>query len=249
MSNSNRSVLRRLTKLEVIYDDELHHNNLICTRSFLVQTASDSMLAKLDLTMIKKACLYWTECSSPLLSAQISRHGDDRHFVRMRPNELQEFANVELIESDHFFKWVEIMDKEIVTPFRMDKGPLWRMRVIKLSKIANPFGAGAKKKSARIPFQVTANGASSNSRDQTSGNSEYNLVFILTTQMTLGDEPVLFEWFTRFLNILAALLENRKCVEMDQAVNSVVEDLVKLKPAPKSIAKSNTTNLGKIHMS
>ncbi|CAF0897683.1 unnamed protein product [Brachionus calyciflorus] len=85
------------------------------------------------------ACSYWCK-HNPLLQAQIFR-GDankyDRYFVKFYDEEqFNKFDNVELITTSDPKKWKEIMDKEIISPFDLNKDPLWRLKVVKL--VNNP---------------------------------------------------------------------------------------------------------------
>jgi hypothetical protein len=198
-ASAGGGIIRRLTKLEVLYDDELHHNNLISTRAFLIHLAEGH---RIDARLLREACGYWLR-HNPFLCAQIQRGASksetERYFVRMDLAELLKLANVELVETDHYFKWVERMDKEIVTPFDMTRGPLWRLTLVRIVN-SDPFG-------------VTNNCKPPSS--SSSSGSDYNYVFLLSTQNTLGDEPSVFNFFSQLMNILVALLEKKRCPEMD----------------------------------
>jgi hypothetical protein len=210
------SVIRRLTKLEVLYDDELHHNNLISTRAFLLHLAEGH---RIDARLLREACTHWLK-HNPLLCAAVHRtprSNTERYFVRMDLAELLKFANVEWLETDHYFKWMEKMDREVVTPFDMARGgPLWRMSLVKINNDGHPFDlirtpGGGSSAGGPIHFnQPTSSHSSAHS-----STSDYNYVFVLSSQYTLGDEHSIFQLFTELLNIIVALLEKRKCPEMD----------------------------------
>ena len=100
---SSSEIIRKLTKLEVIYDNELHHGNLICTRAFLVDLAGKAVIT---LPLLKQACAYWAK-HNPLLSAEIRRNPmneTDRFFVKMNESDLLPMNNVDIEETDHFIR-------------------------------------------------------------------------------------------------------------------------------------------------
>ena len=144
-------------------------------------------------------------------SSQIERNAlneTERYFVRMDSADLLRFRNVEMLETDHYFKWVEKMDREVLRPFDMLRGPLWRLCVVKISN--NSYHNNHNHQ--HHPQTVASNAA------------DYNCVFILSTQNTLGDEHNMFELFEQLLNLVNALLEGRRCAEMDNNATSAEDD-------------------------
>ena len=101
--------LRKLTKLELIYDNEANYNNSICTRSFLVHLHENEQI---NLNLIKQALFYLVR-RNPILACHIVRtdNENERYFNKLEESEILTFSNVNFIETSYFYKWIEIMDK------------------------------------------------------------------------------------------------------------------------------------------
>jgi hypothetical protein len=202
----NKNIIRKLARQEVLYDNEVHHNNLVLTRVFLIQVAPQRhQLFTLDL--IKQACTFWIK-RHPLLRAEIQRstqEGQDyeRFFVYMDEARAFKLNNVELLEETEDIKWINVMDKDKATLFDMSTGPMWRLKFIKL-RDTDTLG--------------------------------YNYAFLLTTQHPIGDGRNCYEIGVQLLNIVGALLDGRQCAEMDESVVEHplfnVDDLLEQKQIP-----------------
>jgi hypothetical protein len=175
-------IIRKLSKVEIMYDNEVHHNNLVLTRVFLVQVT-----AEVSLDLLKRAATFWAK-RHPFLRAEIKRTPDEyeRYFVHLSNEKAFKFDNVEFLAENETTKWMDIMDRDKATLFNMNEGPLWRLKFIKLAR--------------------------------TEHNLDYNHAFILTTQHPIGDGRNCYEIGVQFLNIVAALLENKTCDEMNENV-------------------------------
>lgn len=195
----NYEIIRKLGKYESYYDYEVSNRNFYLTRSLLVNLTK-GVIGK---DLLKEACKYWAK-RNPLLQAEIFRaenNRNEKYFVTIRNQEdFFNFNNVEIIETYDTLKWKEVMDQEIIAPFDLTKGPLWRLKVIKLI-------------------------------NNDAENIGFNHVFILTSQHSIGDGRSMFTLSIQLLDIIGALIENRKCPEMDSIEQSLfsVEDFIKQK--------------------
>jgi hypothetical protein len=178
-------IIRRLSKLEIIYDNEAFFNNMILARVFLIDVSHGEM----TFDLLRKACTFWIK-RHPLLRAKILRTNieTERFFVELDDSEAFKLDNIEVLNESQSQKWIDIMTRDQKMGFDMNKGPLWRLKIVKLSN---------------------------------SDNLNYNYAMFLTTQHSIGDGRNCYEIGVQLLNILAALLENKTCEEMNE---NVIED-------------------------
>lgn len=124
-------VLRRLGCLEYVFDKQyVFMGLLVQTRSFLV----DIPKGELTLDLLKQACTHWVK-HLPFLGAEIKR--DIEHnkawFVNMNDSDKFNFdSNIELTESENPNEWVRLLETEVDNKFDVNKGHLWRIKVIKI---------------------------------------------------------------------------------------------------------------------
>ena len=132
-------VIRKLGYDESMYDHELMHTNLFVSRIFLLKISKQDAISE---EILKTASRIWTRMF-PLLRATIRREHDEniqvpklgvpKHFVPM-VKDVNACDNVKLIDlSTSHLKWRDIIESELKTPFDFVNGPLWRIKLLKLS--------------------------------------------------------------------------------------------------------------------
>jgi hypothetical protein len=181
-------LIRRLGCQEVLYDTEVQNGNFILSRVFVVHTETAN---EISLDLLKQACGFWIK-RHPFLRAKIQRNPEnetERFFVHMAKSDAFAFNNVEMLEEKRpSLTWRDVMDKEAIELFDLSKGPLWRIKWVKLELEDNRLLENA------------------------------NHALILTVQHSIGDGRNCYEIGVQLLNIVGALLENKSCVEMDESV-------------------------------
>jgi NRPS condensation-like uncharacterized protein len=123
-------VIRRLSRQEVLYDSEVQNGNFILSHLFLVRVNN-----KISIEMLKQACNFWVK-RHPFLRAKIQRNSEnsnERFFVHMAQSDAFTFNNVEMLEEHSPGSTLkQVMDKDAVELFDLSKGPLWRIKWVKL---------------------------------------------------------------------------------------------------------------------
>lgn len=136
---SESKVIRELGFSECLYDNELMHNNMFQVRAFIVSIAKQFTI---NMNVLNKALHVWIK-THPFLQSTVyreldpstgkSRLGLPRYFVYMKKN-IEEYNNAEILQETHEFKWTDLIEKELKTPFDYINGPLWRIKVLKMKQ-------------------------------------------------------------------------------------------------------------------
>jgi hypothetical protein len=127
-TTENPNILRTLSRIEGIFDEEIKHRNMILPRIFLVDIAN----VDLDLELVKRACVYWVR-RHPFLRAEIQRNDEQRvkHFVSLDESVAFAFNNVKMFTAS---AWEPIVDDDLAEPFELSHTPLWTLKVVKLTE-------------------------------------------------------------------------------------------------------------------
>jgi hypothetical protein len=125
---NNPNVLRKLSRLEWIFDEEVKNKNAILPRIFLVDIPD----VQLDLGVIKKACVYWAK-RHPFLRAEILRNQAEqsKYFVRMNEEVAFKFENVKLYDESN---WEQVLEADLDEPFDLEHGHLWTLKVVRVDQ-------------------------------------------------------------------------------------------------------------------
>ena len=136
---SDFEVIRELGFGECLYDNELMNNNMFQSRAFIASIAKQYSI---DMNVLNKALKVWIN-THPFLQSTVyreldpstgkSRLGLSRYFVYMKKS-LDEYNNVEILQETNEFKWTNLIEKELKTPFDYINGPLWRLKVLKMNQ-------------------------------------------------------------------------------------------------------------------
>ncbi len=195
-------IIRKLGKIESIYDNELINNNLSQTRTFIV---SISNRYSIDIGTLKKALKLWTQLH-PLLQATIIREVDiqtkksklllPKYYVYLNKS-IDDYKNIELIDSSENFPWKALIENEVKTTLDYSHGPLWRMKILK-----------------------------DNTRPNDPNSTRY--AFVLTTSHSISDGRNGFSLGVQFFDILIDDLENKNSYnyQIDTKSEFTMEDLI-----------------------
>ena len=132
-------IIRKLGYDESMYDHELMHTNMFVSRIFLLKIAKQESLV-ISEDLLKKVSQIWARMF-PLLHATIHREHDDmnklcvrKYFVPMS-KDMDKCENVKFIDlSTSHLEWRDVIQSELKTPFDFVHGPLWRIKLLILSK-------------------------------------------------------------------------------------------------------------------
>jgi hypothetical protein len=178
----SQKILRKLSKMEILYDNEVKHKNMIISMIFMIDCKTE-----LSIHIAKEASTYLVK-RHPLLRAVIKRTENEleRYFVEMEEVQASNFDNVDIVSETDSSKWTDFLNKMIDTnEFDYFNEYLWRMRFVKLN-----------------PDQART----------------YNYVLLYVHNHAIGDGRNSYEIGVHYLNILAALSQDRRCKEMDEGV-------------------------------
>jgi hypothetical protein len=122
----NPNILRKMSRLESIFDEEVKNHNMILPRIFLVSIPG----VELELVLVKQACVYWAR-RHPFLRAEIFRNEADqtKYFVKMSDDLAFKFDNVNMYVDT---EWERIVDDDLAELFDLSRGPLWTLKVIRI---------------------------------------------------------------------------------------------------------------------
>ena len=117
-----------------MYDYEILHDNFLLARAFITKVPVEYTITKENL---KKSLKIWIK-KHPLLQSTIQRTNklvikSPKYFV-FTEKSLDEYDNFELIEIDNRLKWTEFIENELRTPLDNINGPLWRMKILKITQ-------------------------------------------------------------------------------------------------------------------
>jgi hypothetical protein len=216
------NLIRKLGTIESLYDYEVLNGSLILARTFLVTLPK---IYSLNLNLLEQACSYWIK-RHPFLQSYVYSTGGDltvqdffdinypKYYAFMNKN-ISEYNNLEYLETKNPHEWKNIMESELKNPFDYSNGPLWRLKLVKISDHFDHFFT----------------------------NDESNYAFILSNSHVIGDGRNLIKIMLELFNIINSLLLNKTCDEMLSrfVVESKysIEDLVENKPLPIQINESS----------
>ena len=164
MSNNldESKIIRKLGAGEALLDYEALHGNICQTRALLTTVSKHHDINK---SIISKALEIWVK-RHPILQSRIHRVLDERKSI-LKPDltkyfvyldkSVSEYDNVDLIETENEDKWKEIVQEEILTRFKDDNGPTWRMRIVKINQKSGEFN--------KLVFILTNNHAINDGRN------------------------------------------------------------------------------------
>jgi hypothetical protein len=221
--DSSLNVIRKLGRIESLYDYEVLNGSLILARTFLVKVPK---IYSLNLNLLEHACSFWIN-RHPFLKSYVYRTGSDltdyfdinspKYYAFMNKN-ISEYNNLEYLETKNPHEWKNVMESELKKPFDYFNGPLWRLKLI---KIDDEFDLYHK-------------------------NNESSYAFILSNSHVIGDGRNLIKIMLELFNIINSLLLNKTCDEMSsqEVIESKhsIEELIENNPLPIKTNESHDFN-------